>query len=134
MAEPLRAGHGGSGHERALHSSCAWRSPTETWLLTENRVCFTELTRALSAETDGYMIDQTGGIRVIRVTGPKARDLLLRLGSAASIPEVGEARPGRLAELAVLAASVRAGEYLLMVERVYANHLLEWIGASAADL
>jgi sarcosine oxidase gamma subunit len=133
VAEPLRAGHGDAVTSGAPFI-LAWRSPTETWLLTENRAFFTELSHALSAETDGCLIDQTGGIRVIRVAGPKAHDLLLRLGSAASIPAVGEAHPGRLAELTVLTASIRAGEYLLLVERVYANHLLAWVGATAADL
>jgi hypothetical protein len=59
---------------------------------------------------------------------------LLRLGAATAIPTLGEARSGRLAELQVLTACVNAGEYLLLVERVYAIHLLEWIGATAADL
>jgi hypothetical protein len=34
----------------------------------------------------------------------------------------------------VLTACLVSGEVLLLVERVYANHLLEWIGATAADL
>jgi hypothetical protein len=79
------------------------------------------------------MVVQTGGIRVLRVAGSRARDLLLRLGSAQAIPALGEARTGRLAELQVLTACVQAGEYLLLVERVYANHLLEWVRATVAD-
>jgi hypothetical protein len=59
---------------------------------------------------------------------------LLRLGAATAIPNLGEARSGRLAELQVLTACLVSGEVLLLVERVYANHLLEWIGATAADL
>jgi hypothetical protein len=39
-----------------------------------------------------------------------------------------------LAELQVLTACLAPQEFLLLVERVYANHLLEWIGATAADL
>jgi sarcosine oxidase gamma subunit len=132
LGEPLRAGHGGSPISSA-DFVLAWRSPTETLLLTRNRMAFAELTQRLAAEADGCMVDQTGGTRLFRVTGPKARDLLLRLGSATSIPDVGEARPGRFAELTVLAASIRAGEYLLLVERVYANHLFEWMSATAAD-
>jgi hypothetical protein len=59
---------------------------------------------------------------------------LLRLGATSTIPNLGEARSGRLAELQVLTACLLPGEFLLLVERVYANHLLEWIGATAADL
>ena len=79
------------------------------------------------------MVVQTGGMRVLRVTGPKARDLLLRLGSVTAIPALGEARSARLAELQVLTACVQAGEYLLLVDRVYANHLLGWVRATVAD-
>jgi hypothetical protein len=80
------------------------------------------------------MVDQTGGIRVVRVAGSRARDLLLRLGAATALPDLGEARTGRLAELSVLTLCVRPSEYLLLAERVYAHHLLEWIHATAADI
>jgi sarcosine oxidase gamma subunit len=110
-----------------------WRSPTETLLLSYDSAAFAELDERAAPEMDGCMVVQTGGIRVLRVMGPKARDLLLRLGSATAIPALGEARTGRLAELQVLCACVQAGEYLLLVERAYANHLLGWIRATAAD-
>ena len=110
-----------------------WRSPTETLLLSYDPAALAELDERLASEVDGCMVVQTGGIRVLRVAGPKARDLLLRLGSTPAIPALGEARTGRLAELHVLTACVQAGEYLLLVERVYANHLLDWIRASVAD-
>jgi sarcosine oxidase gamma subunit len=110
-----------------------WRSPTETLLLSYDPAALAELDDRVASEVDGCMVVQTGGIRVLRVAGPKARDLLLRLGSTAAIPALGEARTGRLAELQVLTACVQAGEYLLLVERVYANHLLEWVRATVAD-
>jgi sarcosine oxidase gamma subunit len=110
-----------------------WRSPTETLLLSYDPAGLAELDERLASEVDGCLVVQTGGIRVLRVAGPKARDLLLRLGSATAIPAVGEAHAGRLAELQVLTACVQAGEYLLLVERVYADHLLGWIRATAAD-
>jgi len=110
-----------------------WRSPTETLLLSYDPAALAELDERLASEGDGCMVVQTGGIRVLRVAGPKARDLLLRLGSTPAIPALGEARTGRLAELQVLSACVQAGEYLLLVERVYANHLLEWVRATVAD-
>jgi sarcosine oxidase gamma subunit len=110
-----------------------WRSPTETLLLSYDPAAFAELDDRVASEVDGCMVVQTGGIRVLRVSGPKARDLLLRLGAASALPALGEARTGRLAELQVLTACVQAGEYLLLVERVYANHLLDWIRATVAD-
>jgi hypothetical protein len=58
---------------------------------------------------------------------------LQRLGAATAIASLGEARSGRLAELHVLTACVQSGEFLLLVERVYANHLIEWIRATVAD-
>lgn len=110
-----------------------WRSPTETILLCSDRVAFAEIERQLAADAHGCMVDQTGGVYVLRVQGPRARDLLVRLGATTAIPALGEARSGRLAELQVLAACVQAGEFLLLAEQVYANHLREWIEATAAD-
>ena len=52
---------------------------------------------------------------------PRTR-VLERIGSAGSIPALGEARTGRLAELPVLSLSVREGEFVLLVERVYSEH------------
>lgn len=134
LAQPLRA-HALEAASGGAPFILVWRSPTENLFLTRDAALVAELQRRLAAETDGCMVEQTGGIRVLRVTGPKARDLLLRLGSATAAPaEVGGACTGRMAELPVLTASIQAGEYLLMVERVYVDHLLEWMEATAADL
>jgi sarcosine oxidase gamma subunit len=133
LPEPLRAFQVGSATQGA-YIMMAWRSPTETLLLSNERAAFDELERQLAAAPDGCMVNQTGGICVLRVQGEKAGDLLLRLGATTAIPSLGEARSGRLAELQVLTACVWPKEYLLLVERVYAHHLLEWIGATAADL
>jgi sarcosine oxidase gamma subunit len=132
LPEPLRA----LQVERATHDAhlvFAWRSPTETLLLSNGKTAFTELAQRLATAVDGCMVDQTGGICVFRVRGPRAGDLLVRLGATTAMPGLGEARSGRLAELQVLTVCVQAGEYLLLVERVYADHLLEWIRATAAD-
>jgi heterotetrameric sarcosine oxidase gamma subunit len=133
LPEPLRAFQVGEATQRA-YVILAWRSPTETLLLCNERAAFDQLEQQLAAAPDGCMVNQTGGICVLRVRGEKARDLLLRLGATTAIPDVGEARSGRLAELQVLTARVAPEEYLLLVERVYAIHLLEWIAATAADL
>jgi sarcosine oxidase gamma subunit len=111
----------------------AWRSPTETLLLCRRRVAFTELGQRLATLADGCMVDQTGGVSVVRVQGPRAGDLMPRLGASTAIPRLGEALSGRMAEVQVLTACLQDGEFLLLVERAYARHLLEWIGATAAD-
>ena len=38
-----------------------------------------------------------------------------------------------LAEVQVLTVCVRSGEFLLFIERVYADHLHEWMRTTAAD-
>jgi Sarcosine oxidase, gamma subunit family len=133
LPEPLRAFQVGSPTQGS-YVILAWRSPTESLLLTNDRTAFHELERQLAAAAGGCMVNQTGGILVLRARGDKSGDLLLRLGSATAIPGPGEAHSGRLAELQVLTVCVQPSEYLLLVERVYANHLVEWIGATAADL
>jgi len=132
MPAPLRALRAEAA-SRGTPVILLWRSPTETLLLSDDPAALAELDERVASEVDGCMVVQTGGIRVLRVAGPKARDLLLRLGSASALPALGEARTGRLAELQVLTACVQAGEYLLLVERVYANHLLDWMRATVAD-
>jgi hypothetical protein len=132
LPEPLRVFRVGAAAQGA-YVILAWRSSTETLLICNDRSAFDELERRLAAAPDGCMVNQTGGLCVFRVRGEKAGDLLLRLGSATAIPELGEARGGRMAEVQVLTACVQAGEFLLLVERVYAQHLIGWMGATAAD-
>jgi sarcosine oxidase gamma subunit len=113
----------------------AWRSPTETLLFCGDhaRPVFAELQQRLAGAADGSMVNQTGGIRGYRLEGHRAADLLQRMGAITAIPGLGEARSGRLAELQVLATCVQAGEILLWVERVYADHLTNWMRATVAD-
>jgi heterotetrameric sarcosine oxidase gamma subunit len=132
LPEPLRAFQIGSATQGS-YVILAWRSPTETLLLSNDRAAFEELERELAAAPDGCMVNQTGGLCVLRARGEKAGSLLLRLGAVTAIANVGEARSGRLAELQVLTACLQPGEFLMLVERVYANHLIEWIRATAAD-
>jgi sarcosine oxidase gamma subunit len=111
----------------------AWRSPTETLLITADAVWLAEASRFAAARSDGCLVDQTGGILSLVVTGRRASDLLLRLGSTDAIPALGEARTTRLAELSVTSLCARSGEILLLVERVYARHLFGWIRETVAD-
>jgi sarcosine oxidase gamma subunit len=112
----------------------AWRSPTETLLLSADADAFAHLKESLASEPDGCMVDQTGGLCAVRVSGGRTGDMLLRLGSGASIPAVGEARSSRLADLQVMTLCVQPGTLILLVERVYLAHLLGWMRTTAADL
>jgi sarcosine oxidase gamma subunit len=112
----------------------AWRSPTETLLLSADRGAFAHLEESLASVPDGCMVDQTGGLCAVRVSGSRAGDMLVRLGSSASIPAVGEARSSRLADLQVLTLCVQPGTLILLVERVYLAHLVGWMSITAADL
>ncbi len=132
LPEPLRVIRSDPG---AIHAPflLVWRGPTATLLLTKNQAEFARLEGELAAAADGCMVDQTGGVCVIRVRGRRTEDLLARLGSDRVIPGLGEALTGRLAELQVTAIRADADEVLLLVERVYADHLLEWIAVTARD-
>jgi len=112
----------------------AWRSPTESWCVTESATWLAELERRLAAAADGCLLNLSGGVTVIRLSGARARDLLCRLGGSASMPAQGEARRSRLADVPVLAVGGVQAQVLLMVERVYAPHLLGWIRETLADL
>jgi sarcosine oxidase gamma subunit len=133
MPEPLRAIRIAHSEDHD-HFVLAWRSPTETLLLCQSRVALAELQRRLADREDGCMVDQTGGVCVIRMRGQRIRELLPRLGASTAVPRLGDALSSRCAEVHVLTACVQEGEFLSLVERVYAAHLLEWIRVTAADL
>ena len=111
----------------------AWRSPTETLLLTPSAARLAQLEEQLAGAGDGCLVNLSGGLRVLRVTGERISDLLCRLGGTGSIPCPGEARRGRMADVPVLALCVRAGETLLVVDRVYADHLCAWVRETLLD-
>jgi hypothetical protein len=74
-------------------------------------------------------------MRMVRLGGARVGALLSRLGGSTRPPQRGESRPGRLADVPVLAVGVpgSAGEVLLLVDRAYAPHLLGWIRETVAD-
>jgi hypothetical protein len=111
----------------------AWRSPTETLCVTRSATRLAELGASLATCAEGCMVELTGGLRVVRLTGLRIADLLCRLGGTASVPAPGEARRSRIADLPVLALSVRAGETLLLVDRAHLPHLLAWIRETLLD-
>ena len=128
LPEPLAARELVEGH-----LILAWRSPTETLCVTRNAARLAELAARLADAADGCLIDLSGGVRIVRLTGLRIADLLCRLGGTASVPRAGEARRSRLADVPVLALSVRAGETLLAVDRAYLPHLLAWIRETLLD-
>jgi len=101
--------------------------------VTRNAARLAELAARLADAADGCLIDLSGGVRIVRLTGLRIADLLCRLGGTASVPRAGEARRSRLADVPVLALSVRAGETLLAVDRAYLPHLLAWIRETLLD-
>ena len=112
----------------------AWRSPRETLVLSADTAVFDALAEgATGTAAWGCFVDQTGALTVWEVSGGRMRDLLERLGSAASVPQLGEARTSRMADLPVLALHVEAGATLLIVDRLYAEHLLGWVRDISAD-
>ena len=111
----------------------AWRSPTETLCVTRSATRLAELGARLAACAEGCMVELTGGLRIVRLTGLGIAELLCRLGGTASVPAPGEARRSRMADVPVLAISLRAGETLLVVDRVYLPHLLGWIRETLLD-
>jgi sarcosine oxidase gamma subunit len=133
-------GDGGVGDKRVGNrveamTLLAWRSPTETLVLCPagSPGVLDAVAAALAGATDACLVDQSGGIWVLRLRGPRVADLLRRLGSTTAVPDLGECRIGRLAEITVASLSVREGEVLLLVERLYADHLLDWIRETIAD-
>ena len=111
----------------------AWRSPTECWLLCEDAAPIEALRRELAQSRDACLVVQTGGILAVTVSGARTQDLMCRLGSPASLPRPGEARTGRFADVTVTVVGLADTELLLLVDRAYADHLLEWIRATIAD-
>jgi sarcosine oxidase gamma subunit len=112
----------------------AWRSPTETLMISAAPTLIETLQGAAATLTDGCIVDQRGGALVFRAGGEAVPDLFARLGGHGACPAIGESRRTRLAEVAVLAVKVQPEETLLIVERCYGPHLMAAIRASAADL
>lgn len=111
----------------------AWRSPTESLLFSTDPDPIDALRARLTEAPDACLIEQTSGVTVLKIRGARAADLLLRLGAPSSVPEIGQALTGRLAELTVMALRVEEPEVLLAVDTVYAEHLIAWIRATVAD-
>lgn len=112
----------------------AWRSPTETLMISSVPNLIETLQGAAATLTDGCIVDQRGGSLVFRASGESVAGLFARLGGHGACPALGESLRTRMADVAVLAAKVQPEETLLMVERGYARHFMAAIRVSAADL
>jgi sarcosine oxidase gamma subunit len=112
----------------------AWRGPTETLLLCGDSLLVKQLREEVSGLSNCCVVDQTGGALALRITGKAAAEVFSRIGGEGSMPMLGESRRSRLAEVPVLAMQVEPGEFILVVERVYAEHVMAWIRGIAADL
>jgi len=110
-----------------------WRSPTETLVVSDSSTPLRTLAAELATASEACLVDQSGGCWALRMRGPRSVDLLVRLGATSSIPRLGESLQGRLADLSVHSVRVRDDEVLLFVDRLYADHLLGWIGETIAD-
>jgi sarcosine oxidase gamma subunit len=112
----------------------AWRSPTEALLLTDSVARFEQIEAVSETHQDGCFVDQTHGLCVLRAGGEQLLDLLSRLGGNDLFPLLGDSKRGRLAEVPVLTLKVQPKETLLVVERTYVDHLMDWIQETAVDL
>jgi heterotetrameric sarcosine oxidase gamma subunit len=120
-------------HASEVDVILAWRSPTETLIMSSDSAPIVALQAELSDAMDGCVVDQTGGIAVLRLSGERAADVLVRIGSSTTVPSRGAALTGRLAELSVVAMRAEDPEIILLVDRVYADHLFGWIQATVED-
>jgi sarcosine oxidase gamma subunit len=111
----------------------AWRSPTETCCVTGSAMWLSRLAAQLAGAPHGCLVDLSGGLKVVRVSGERSADLLCRLGGSGCVPQTAQARRGRLADVPVLALAVRPQETLLVVDRAYLPHLLGWIRETLLD-
>jgi hypothetical protein len=111
----------------------AWRSPTETLLLGQSAEFFGAFD-GLASSPDGCVVDMTGAFSLIRCSGTQVGEVIARLGGPGILPGRGQARRGRFAELPALALCVRNGEYEILIEHDYADHLTRWIGQAVANV
>jgi len=110
----------------------ASRSPNETLLMCNQAWVLAALENFAAGRSDGCVVNQTGAYRVWEIAGDSAPDFLARLGSAA-LPALGEARMSRVAELTVMTLSVEAGSTLVLVDRLYSEHLAGWMAETLTD-
>jgi hypothetical protein len=110
----------------------ASRSPNETLLVSNHADALAAIDLFAEGRCDGCVVNQTGAWRVWEIAGGRAPDFMARLGSA-PLPASGETSMSRIAELTVMTLCVEAGRRLILVDRLYADHLAGWIRETLAD-
>jgi len=110
----------------------AWRSPTETVWICDSPPRFDATKSALKQADDGYLVDQTSGRRLVQLRGTRSEKLLAHLGSGFAELGVGASKIGRMADIAVLVCKPCEEETLLVVDRLYLEHLLASLPSRAA--
>jgi sarcosine oxidase gamma subunit len=127
--------HAPNGADDAqINTVLAWRSPRETTLLTTDEVVLKSLQTSAAEFSDGCVVDQRGGILVFRARGTGVPTLVAKTAGRGAMPAIGESRRTRLAEIAVWSVKVQAEETLLIVDRMYAPHMMASIRVNTADL
>lgn len=110
-----------------------WRRPGECLLISPESGIFDELVTASGGLSDGRAIDLTDGTCVLRIGGRRSAELLSRISCHGSIPPAGSARATLVAELPVVLISALSDDILLLIDRLYVEHLMRWIRVSIAD-
>jgi hypothetical protein len=111
-----------------------WRSPTESLLLTRHSSIIEILSSAAARLQDGCVVDLTGGTCVLSVHGTGVDDLLARIGCHGSAPPRRTVRSTRVADLPVILIRGECPDVLLLVDRVYLDHLMSWMRVTIDDL
>lgn len=112
----------------------AWRSPSETTLISSDAEWLDSLQSTAAAVDDGCIVDLRGGTWVFRARGNAVANIVARTAGHGAMPAIGESRRTRLAEVPVQMVKVQADGCLMIVDRIYAPHVLALLRQSAADL
>jgi hypothetical protein len=131
MPRPLQCAHYAPAAGTGVRLICC--HSTETLALCESSATGAALQAYCDGRADGCLVELTGGLWAWTVAGGRGADLIARLGSVAAVPGPGEARTARLAEIAATVVRVAPEELLLLVDRVYAEHLQAWMRETLAD-
>lgn len=132
VPDELRTAH--SAPATAGVTILAWRSPSETTLITSDDDLPDSLQAAAAAIHDGCIVDLRSGTLVFRARGQQVATVVARTAGHGAMPAIGDSRRARLAEVPVLLVKVQDDETLILVERIYAPHVMSVLRVSAADL
>ena len=116
-----------------LPTLLAWRRPGECLLLCWDSALIESVATATVGLGDGRAINITGGVCVIRIGGPETSGLLSRIGCHDSMPAPRSSRATRIADLPVVLLRTDALDVHLLVDRVYLEHMMDWLRVSIED-